>query len=786
MSLSFSKKRKQKHSKLFILYLSIGLFLGTAFSLYLSHLYDQLTQAFSHTEEFTPTQVYSNITRVEPGQTRTYLLSRLKSLGYTPSTHDSSLEFNLHPINYPLYLLPEQHPILSEPSPRISLHFEGTQPQSSLLTLEINHQPANEIYLEPELVATLTRSGSQKKEIRTYMAFEDIPAPIWKAIIAIEDQHFLEHKGFDPRGLARALWVNIKTRSFAQGGSTITQQLVKNLMARRGKNVFRKINELFLSLMLEVTFDKEKILERYLNEVYLGQVGSLEVHGVAEGAKHFFGKKVEDLNLAEIALLAGLIRGPGYYSPYRYKDRAIERQRLVLKKMKETHLIGESEEKLALHQPLRLAPPQTTLTKAPYFTDYVKADLIEALKNKMSEELIIQSGLKVYTTLDPYLNAIAQKAVTQGMARVDAKNPLPAPLRLEGALASVDNTTGSILALVGGKNYAQSNFNRILNMKRQIGSTFKPLVYLAAFEKETDPAGVFYGPGHPAFDGPWTLNYDRNQQKWAPKNYEKGYQGWISFRTALSQSINTVAARLGYEVGLDRIATLAKKLGARSELPLYPALSLGIAELSPLELLQIYTTLANRGVRPELNIIRGIEQSDGTTVLRTIPSSERVVDEALADLITEQLKEVFESGTAKSARTLGFHTSAAGKTGTTSHYRDAWFVGYHAKLTTVVWSGLDQAQPDAKTQFHLTGASSALPIWVDFMKGTIDSTPKANLPQSPNLVDVPIDLHTGKRAAEGCPPSQVIIENYIRGKEPQEMSCEPKWPNPPPSQTQES
>ena len=786
MRLSFFKKKKHKKSKPFMLYLSIGLVLGAIFSLYLFRLYDQLTQAFSHTEEFTPTQVYSNVTRIEPHQSRSYVISRLKALGYSTSTHESDLEFTLHSINYPAYLIPEQHPVLSEPNSKVTLHFESTQAQAPLLSLELNHQPIGEIYLEPELVATLTRNGSQKKEIRTYLAFEDIPAPIWKAIIAIEDQHFLEHKGFDPRGLARALWVNLKTLSFAQGGSTITQQLVKNLMARRGKNVFRKVNELFLALMLEVSFEKEKILERYLNEVYLGQVGSLEVHGVAEGAKHFFGKKLEDLNLAEIALLAGLIRGPGFYSPYRYKERAVERQRLVLRKMRETHLIGESEEKLALHQPLRLAPPQTTLTKAPYFTDYVKAALIGALKDKMNEESIIQAGLKVYTTLDPHLNAIAQRAVTQGMARVDAKNPLPAPLRLEGALASVDTETGSILALVGGKNYAQSNFNRILNMKRQVGSTFKPLVYLAAFEKGTDSDGVVYGPGHPAFDGPWTLTYDRNQQTWSPKNYEKGHQGWISFRTALSQSINTVAARLGYEVGVDQVASLAQRLGARSALPKYPALSLGIAELSPLELLQIYTTLAHRGVRPTLHILRGVAQSDGTTVLRIIPSSERVLDEALADFITEQLKEVFESGTARSARALGFKSTAAGKTGTTSNYRDAWFVGYHTKLTTVVWTGLDQAQPDSKTQFHLTGASAALPIWVDFMKSSADSTPNSDIPQSPHLVEVPIDLHTGKRASEGCPAAQVRIEKYIQGKQPQDASCEPKWPNPPAAQTQES
>ena len=785
MGFKLSKKMRKKKVKNTFLYFGIALALGAAFSLYLLSLYGQLTQAFSQKEEFTPTQIYSNVTRIFPGQTRTYIESRLKSLAYSVLPQDSALEFTLHAVDYPSYLIPDHHPILNVPSPAIiTLHFESTKGTSPLLSLEMNHQPLEDLYLEPEQVATLTRGGSQKKEIRTYMSFEDIPAPIWKAIIAIEDQHFLEHRGFDPRGLARALWVNLKTLSFAQGGSTITQQLVKNLMVRRGKNVFQKINELFLALMLEVSMDKETILERYLNEVYLGQVGSFEVHGVAEGAKHFFGKRVEEINLAEIALLAGLIRGPGYYSPYKYRDRAMERQRLVLQKMKETHLIGESEEKIALHQPIRLAPPQNTITKAPYFTDSVKAELVQTLKDKMSEEALIKAGLRVYTTLDPYLNSLAQKAVTQGMSRVDASNPLPPPIRLEGALASLDTETGAILALVGGKNYTQSNFNRILNMKRQVGSTFKPLVYLAALEKGQDPAGIPYGPGHPAFDGPWSLTYDRNQQTWSPKNYEKQFKGWMSFRTALSQSVNTIAARLGYEVGIERIAALAQRLGIRSELPLYPALSLGVAELSPLELLQAYTTLANRGIRPQLSLIRGIEQQDGTTLLRGVTQSERVLGEPLADWMTDHLKEVFESGTAKSARALGFQAPAAGKTGTTSQYRDAWFVGYNSRLTTVVWTGLDQIQGEMKTQLHLTGATSALPIWVEYMKGTLAAYPSGSFVESPHLVKVPIDLHTGKRATDSCPPSQVILESYIQGQEPQERSCEPNWPAPPPTHTE--
>jgi hypothetical protein len=385
---------KRKNNALRLVYFFSGLGVGLLGIFYLGSLYSQLTAAFSQEEQFVPTRIYSDLSLLKEGVPQSYVESRLKSLGYlykkgtiqkaekdtekmeflearetpgfspgwvpagqrdgvqTPSRPSVTrafrpglIEFLLHPVNYPVFLVPEGH-IPAEAIPKsntdspaevhVALRFERQNNKPLLHTLEVNSKPVPDLYLEPELIATLSRSGDVKKEIRSSLKFSEIPAGIWQAIIAIEDQHFLEHKGLSPRGIARAFWVNLKTRSLAQGGSTLTQQLVKNLMARRSKNIFRKFNELFLSLMLELSFDKEQILERYLNEVYLGQVGSLEIHGIAEGAEYFFGKKVTELNLGEIALMAGLIRGPGYYSPYKYRKRAIERQHLVLSKMVET------------------------------------------------------------------------------------------------------------------------------------------------------------------------------------------------------------------------------------------------------------------------------------------------------------------------------------------------------------------------------------------------------------------------------------------------------------------
>ncbi|OFZ02522.1 MAG: hypothetical protein A2X97_07625 [Bdellovibrionales bacterium GWA1_52_35] len=757
-----------------------GAVLSVMFGAYLSTLYRELGISFTKTEQFIPTRIYSDATRMTIGDLRGRLESRLKSLGYAFEGKPDEISFLLHPIDYPHYLIPENHPILAVSEPQIRVEFDEAQ---QIRAIRMGEQELEDFYLEPELAATLTR-GAELKEVRELVKFEDIPALVGKSIIAIEDQHFIEHKGFDPRGIARAIYVNLKTLSMAQGGSTITQQLVKNLTARRGKDLFKKVNELFLSLMLEARFSKEQILERYLNEVYLGQIGSLEVHGVAEGAKYFFGKRLDELTLSEIALMAGLIRGPVYYSPYRYPERALERQRLVLRKMVETGQIAEAEMQAALEMPPRLAPPQLTSNKAPFFADFVKAELIRQLGDRFTEQEITRAGFRVYTTLDMVMNASAQKAVSSGVSEIGNKMKLPPTERLEGALAAVEHSTGQIRALVGGRHYAQSTFNRILNMKRQVGSTFKPLVYLAAIRKGSDAQGIPYGPGHPAEDAPWKLTYDKGRQEWAPRNYEKTYKGWISYREALAHSVNTVAAKLGYEVGIENIIQTAKDLGIESALPAVPSLALGVAELSPIELLKVYSTFANHGIQEELTVIRAIHQNDGSFFARFISRSHQAVEAGAADLLTDMLKTVVVRGTAASVRRLGLERPAAGKTGTTSDHRDSWFAGYTPELTAVVWVGLDQqALGEQKTpgkkkgpRIELTGSSSALPIWVNFMKEALAGKPETTFSVSDQLTTVLVDLKSGKQAQDQCPDLQTSLEPYWREHTPQLTSCEALWP----------
>lgn len=786
---------------LFVLVGATGVLL-VAFAITIAVAFRQLEAAFNLENQFIPTRLFSDVERITPTISRTKLLKRFKALGYASTPIEGGgLQITLHPFDYPSdILLPVDHPTRTLADRTIRFHFSAEKNPSVTrieAAFENGFEEIPEIFLEPELIATLSRSDPEgKREIRRLMKFEDIPAPIWQAMISIEDPRFLEHSGLDPRGIARALWVNLKSARLAQGGSTITAQLVKNLMARRTRNLLLKFNELFLSLLLELNVSKEAILERYLNEVYLGQVGSYEVHGVAEGARLFYGKDVTELHLGEIALMAGLIRGPGFYSPYRQRERAVERQRLVLRKMVETGFIAEAEAKEAAALPLRFRPPVSISNKAPYFTDFVKAEMIRQLKDRITETDIAAAGFRVYTTLDPEIAELAQASVTSGVEALEKKLNLNSAEnseeRIEGAMAVVDHRTGHIRALVGGKNYGESTFNRILNMKRQVGSTFKPFVFLTAFLQGTDPGGLPYSTGYPVEDATWTLTYDQGRQKWTPRNYDKDFLGWIPLRLALAKSINTVAAKLGIQVGIPEVIETARALGIQSELPDVPSLSLGVSELSPVELLTAYATIANHGVQDELTVIRAISQDDGTVFARFVFNAKQVFPPAPIDLLIESMKGIFTEGSAVAASAYGFNRPAAGKTGTTSNYRDAWFAGFTPELTTVVWVGADQnqsltektvevtpADPKAKKKkkkkpIQLTGASGALPIWADFMKRV--ETPATPFPESTELKRIKLDRYTGREAQLFCPDDQLTEEWIMRDHEPKGYTCGSTYP----------
>lgn len=764
---------------------------------YFYYLLKQVEVAFETPNEFIPTRIYSNVSRVAPPQARGSVEKKLHALGYTPDAHGSDLSFTLHSPQYPDYLLPENDPTLKLKDKRITLRFDGSSPDSALSSISSESVEVNDLYLEPEFIATLS---SDKSQIREVFNFEEFPKSIPDAVMGAEDQHFYEHFGIDPRGFARAILVDLKTFSLSQGGSTITQQLVKNLMERRNRNLFMKVNELFLAPVLEFKYTKKQIFERYLNEVFLGQIGVYEVRGFAEGAKYFFGKKVSELNMGEIALMVGLIKGPIFYSPYRHFDRAKTRQRYVLERMFDTKKITEAEYTEALKQPIRLAQAPQAGNRAPYFVDYVKAELLRLLKDRFSETEVQDLGFAVYTTLDLNFNSISQEALQKGLQTLETKLGIQGKVALQGAVAAVDQNTGEIKTLIGGRNYSESTFNRVLNMKRQAGSTFKPIVYATAFRDIEDPKGNAYTPAYPLEDLEWGWNYDPKQPTWKPSNYEHEKLGWISLKTALAKSINTTAARIAKRVSLHDIAETAKLLGIETKAPEVPSVSLGSVELSPIELLQAYMTLANHGKADQPYVIKAIQNPDGSDFYKSEYHARPKIDPGVADMMTYLLQDVFTDGTAVSAHALGFDRPAAGKTGTTNDYRDSWFVGYTPEVTALVWVGLDQgviqealkesqaataaktpekdqkADPKLPKKVRLTGAVAALPIWVDLMKRALQFEPPLPFTESDQLVDVRLDLHSGQKAESSCPESQVVLEKVIIGREPKKSTCLKDYP----------
>ena len=774
------RKIAKNRTPLLILLAAVVVVLGV----YFFYLLKQVEVAFEASNEFIPTRIYSRVTKIAPPQARGAVEHKLHALGYNPKVQANDVSFVLHSPHYPDYLLPPDHPTLKLKDKRITLRFEGTAPDSPLATIDSEDGAVNEFYLEPEFIATLS---SDKSQIRENLKFEEFPKSIPDAVLAAEDNHFYQHFGIDPRGFARAILVDIKTFSLSQGGSTVTQQLVKNLMERRNRNLFMKVNELFLAPVLEFKYTKKQIFERYLNEIFLGQIGAYEVRGFAEGAKYFFGKQVSELNEGEIALMVGLIKGPAFYSPYRHFERAMTRQRYVLERMLETAKITEAQFNSALKQPIRLAQAPQAGNRAPYFVDYVKAELLRLLSDRFEEKEISELGFQVYTTLDLNLNQIAQESLQKGLDQVETRLGVKGILELQGAVAAVDQSTGEIRTLIGGRNYAQSTFNRILNMKRQAGSTFKPVVYTTAFREIEDAHGNTFTPAYPLQDEEWTWKQNA-KQTWKPSNYEHEKLGWIPLKTALAKSINTTAARIAKRVGLAEIADTAKMLGIETKIPQVPSMSLGSVELSPIELLQAYMTFANHGKADQPFVINAIQNPDGSDFLKTEYHPKAKIDSGIADMMTYLLQDVFSEGTAISASANGFDRPAAGKTGTTNDYRDSWFVGYTPQLTALVWVGLDQgiiqdavkgaAKTDKKIpkKIHLTGAVAALPIWLDLMKRGLQYEPALPFAESDQLVDVRLDLRSGQKAEGSCSESQVVMEKVIVGREPKKSTCLSDYP----------
>ena len=633
---------------------------------------------------------------------------------------------------------------------RVRLELEGER----IARLLRDGESLGDAVLEPEiLTSAATRAGEEYHPI----SLADAPRVLVQAVLAAEDHRFFEHGGLDVRGLLRAAWANLRAGRVRQGGSTITQQLVKNRLVGSERTFWRKLREAWLATTVEWRYSKEQILEAYLNEIYMGQRGSLAIRGVGAAARAYFGKEVHQLALAEAALIAGLVRAPNSYSPVGNPERARQRRDAVLQRMRELGWITVADFERGRRQPIRLQTVAVTAQPAPYFTDYVRQEVEQRLGVGIIDS---QRGAKIQTPLDLTLQRFAEAAIPRGLEQIERTWPrlrrADTVERLQGALVALDPSTGEIRALVGGREYRTSQFNRAVLARRQPGSAFKPFVYLAALSaRRGSPA---FTPATFVDDTPLTLKVGTTE--WRPRNYEDRYEGRVTVRRALERSLNAATVRVAMEVGLPAVIEMARDFGIPGPLAAVPATVLGASEVTPLELARAYLPLANGGVRHQtLSAVTAVYEANGTRLDLQKSDAVQVVSPAEAYVMTSLLTGVIEAGTASSVRGLSNPGTVAGKTGTTNDGRDAWFVGYTPTLVTLVWVGFDNGEAHG-----LTGAQAALPIWAEFMRAALDAYPPPSFAVPAGVTIVKIDATNGRAANLFCPV--VVSETFLAGTEP--------------------
>ncbi len=580
-------------------------------------------------------------------------------------------------------------------------------------------------------------------ENRQVIPLEAMSPYVIQATLAIEDHRFYHHFGFDLKGIARAILVNLKHMDKVQGASTLTQQLARNLYLNHDRTWDRKIREAIYTIQLEMQYDKDTILERYLNEIYYGHA----TYGIEAAAQLFFNKSASELTLAESALLAGVPKGPRYFSPYYNETNAKKRQKLVLQAMVEQGYITQKEADEAYNEPLEYMPlKRDTKTKAPYFRDYVRRLAQEKLG--VSEEAFIEGGYRIYTTLDLRMQQIAEEVVEKYLKDHE----------LQVALVAIDPRNGYIKAMVGGRNYEENQYNRVFATTRQPGSAFKPFVYLTALEQ----AG--FSPVTRFKSEPTLFTYDEGRQTYAPQNFGNQYANdYIDLRQAIARSDNIYAVHTILTVGEEAVIDMARRLGIHSPMEALPSLALGTFPISPFEMASAYATIANGGEYVEPVAIIRIEDHRGNVLYEAESERKQVVDPAYTYVLTHLMESVFEPGGTASRVASILKRPVAGKTGTTN--TDAWMVGFTPELSTAVWLGYDRDR-------HISPAESylAAPIFAEFTERALEAVPPKIFPMPDNVVTAYIEPESGLLATTECPNAR--MEVFVAGTEPAEY-CSP-------------
>lgn len=719
------------------------------FSIYYHSLEREVVTRFSGKRWNIPSRIYSDSTIVYPGQKLSDLgffqrLARLNyhrvALGQVRSRGDYSydpkqgtLEIFLHSFSYPYREFPGALVAMK-------LAKDGSIESMSDPTTQ---KPLYSMELEPELISGIFQgSWDQRRLVR----LSQIPPAYIDAILAAEDHRFYEHHGIDLVRITKAALVDLTSGHIRQGGSTLTQQLMKNFFLSNRRTWKRKIKEALMAIIAERLYSKDEILDNYINDIYLGQRGSEGIYGIWEASQYYFSKDPRDLTIGEMATIAGMIRMPNRLNPLRHPNAARKRRNEVLAAMLQDGYISMAAYDTAVAEPLHAREVYTENNDAPYFVDYVKKELAE----RYPPQVLTEEGLRIFTTLDVHAEKVAERAIRNNLLNLETTFPRlrrkARKQQLESCLVAIEPQSGKIRAMVGGRDYRESQFNRVTQSKRQPGSVFKPVTYLAALKETLDGGPDKFLPTSYIDDAPFTWKYGNDDSmSWTPRNYKGRFFGPVTLAFALQESLNSATSRVAYAVGLDRIRAMGKLLGF-GDLPPYPSIILGGADVSPMQVARAYSIIADDGLEVHPYAITAVVNEKGQVIQGHEFQAKQVLSPDLAYMMQFMLEQVINHGTGEGARARGFTRPACGKTGTTNDANDAWFAGFTPNMLAVVWTGFDQ-----KDSLGLTGAQASLPAWTQFMKVATASRPPLDFPVPPGIVRELVNPLLGCKAAPLCP-----------------------------------
>jgi penicillin-binding protein 1B len=723
-------------------FLKLFLALAVAGALFMVYLDVRITATFTDKMWEIPAKVYARPLELFPGASLAAddLAWELEILGYRTVTAPRRPGEVVRAGNqFELYTRGFDFPGEREPPRQVRLVVEGKRLQS----LNDSSGAIDLMRLDPVQIGGIY---PQHGEDRILVRLQDVPESLLATLLAVEDQRFYHHWGFSLTGILRAAISNVRSGQVVAGGSTITQQLVKNYYLTPERTIVRKVTELLMAVLLELHFSKEQILESYINEVYLGQEGPRAIHGFALAARHYFDRPLEQLGLHQQALLVGMVKGPSLYNPLRNPERARERRNLVLDVMVEQALVSAEQAAMAREMPLDLNNRQGIRDSFPAFLDLVRRQL----RLEYRHEDLTTMGLSIFTSFDPLIQRQIEQSSTAILKQLDASG------ELQTASVVTRFDSGEVAALVGGRQVRYAGFNRALDARRPAGSLLKPAVYLAALEQPGR-----YTLATPLSDTPLQVPGPRGEV-WEPRNFDRQAHGDVLLHRALANSYNLATARLGLAIGIESVVDMMRRLGIEGPIPEVPALTLGAGEYSPMDMAAMYQSIAAGGFRMPLRSIRDIVDADGKPLRRYPLDYDRTVSLQAVHLLHYALREVLREGTGRGAYAyLNSNFQAAGKTGTTNDGRDSWFAGFSGDLLAVTWIGRDDNGGTG-----LTGSTGALKVWAHFMANASQRSLAYGMPE--DMQPHWVDGNTGYLTGEGCPGARLMP--FVTGSEPRQRS----------------